>query len=93
MRLIWSEAAREDLRQIIRYIAGQNPSAASALGDRIENCAERLADHPFMYRAGRAKGTREAVVHPNYIVIYEVGSDSVTIRSVIHSRRQYPPED
>jgi toxin ParE1/3/4 len=61
------------------------------LGDRIETCTERLADHPFMHRIGRASGTREAVVHPNYIVIYEVGSDSVTIRSVIHSRRQYPP--
>jgi toxin ParE1/3/4 len=48
---------------------------------------------PFMHRTGRAPGTREAVVHPNYIVIYEVGSDSVTIRSVIHSRRQYPPGD
>jgi toxin ParE1/3/4 len=59
----------------------------------IVACAERISEFPYLYRAGRAKGTREAVVHPNYIVIYEVGADSVTIRSVIHSRRQYPPED
>lgn len=91
MRLIWSEAARAELKQIIAFIAEQNTRAASELGDRIEDCTENLTVHPFMYRVGRASGTREAVVHPNYIVIYEVGADSVTIRSVIHSRRQYPP--
>jgi toxin ParE1/3/4 len=93
MILVWSEAARAELKQIIAYIAERNSHAASELGDRIEACAESLTNHPFMYRIGRAKGTREAVVHPNYIVIYEVGVDSVTIRSVIHSRRQYPPGD
>ena len=45
-----------------------------------------------MYRAGRIRGTREAVVHPNYILIYRVGSDAVEIVNVIHSRQQYPPE-
>ncbi len=93
MRLVWSEAAREDLKQIIGYIGERNTRAASELGDRIESCAERLVDHPFMYRIGRTAGTREAVVHPNYIVIYEVSADSVTIRNVVHTRRQYPPGD
>ncbi len=91
MRLVWSERARAELKQIVTFIAERNSQAATELGDRIESCVERLTDHPFMYRIGRAQGTREAVVHPNYIVIYEVGSDSVTIRNVIHSRRQYPP--
>ena len=45
-----------------------------------------------MYRASRVPGTREAVVHPNYILIYRVVSDAVEIVNVIHSRQQYPPE-
>lgn len=44
-----------------------------------------------MYRTGRIPGTREAVVHPNYILIYQVGIDSVEVLNVIHSRREYPP--
>jgi len=35
-------------------------------------------------------GTREAVVHPNYILIYRVGTDAVEIVSLVHARQQYP---
>jgi plasmid stabilization system protein ParE len=56
----------------------------------IEACAEGLREHPFLYRPGRIDGTREAVVHPNYILIYEAGNDQVTITAVVHSRQQYP---
>jgi hypothetical protein len=43
-----------------------------------------------MHRRGRIAATREAMVHPNYILIYEVGVGALEIRSVIHSRREYP---
>jgi plasmid stabilization system protein ParE len=43
-----------------------------------------------MYRAGRAGGTREAVVHPNYILIYRVTSNAVEIVSLVHARQEYP---
>jgi len=34
-------------------------------------------------------GTREAIVHPNYIIIYRVG-DSVIVVAVMHARQCYP---
>lgn len=43
-----------------------------------------------MFRRGRAPGTHEAVVHPDHILIYEVGADAVEIMRVIHARREYP---
>ncbi len=46
-----------------------------------------------MHRTGRLPGTREAVVHPNYILVYRVGSDVVEVVNVLHSRQQYPPEE
>jgi plasmid stabilization system protein ParE len=46
-----------------------------------------------MYRAGRVEGTREAVVHPNYIIVYRIGTEAVEILDVLHTRRQYPPSD
>jgi toxin ParE1/3/4 len=35
-------------------------------------------------------GTRELVVHPNYILIYLVGEDVVEIIRVLHAHQQYP---
>ena len=90
LTLIWRESARDDLRAIISYIAERNPPAAGRLQEAIEACAEGLAERPFMYRPGRVKGTREAVVHPNYIVIYRVTTDAVEIVSVVHARQDYP---
>jgi addiction module RelE/StbE family toxin len=90
LKLVWRASALADLTTIIGYIAERNLSAAEELQGAIENCAERLPEHPFLYRTGRVDGTREAVVHPNYILIYRVDTDAVEIVSVLHSRQQYP---
>jgi len=34
-------------------------------------------------------GTREAIVHPNYILVYRVG-ETIDILAVLHARQQYP---
>ena len=90
IRLIWRESALDDLESIHNYIAKRNMPAAQRLQEAIEACAERLPEHPFLYRPGRAPGTREAVVHPNYILIYRVSAEAVEILNVVHARRQYP---
>lgn len=90
LRLVWRADARADLRQIVAYIADRNPGAVERLRDAIEHAAERLPAHPYMHRPGRAPGTREAVVHPNYILIYRVVTDRVVVLAVVHARRQYP---
>ena len=90
MNLIWLPAARRDLETIIQYIADHDVDAAQRLKLLIEETAERLADHPFMYRPGRVPGTREAVVHPNYILIYHVTAEAVEIISLVHARQEYP---
>lgn len=92
LRLHWRETALDDLDAIVLYIGERDLEAAFRLQATIEGCAERLTEHPFMYRPGRLPGTREAVVHPNYVLVYQVGSDSVEIVNVLHSRQQYPPE-
>jgi toxin ParE1/3/4 len=91
LKLIWLETALNDLDAITTFIGERDLSAAFKLQSQIEECSERLPAHPFMYRLGRIPGTREAVAHPNYILIYRVAADAVTIVNVIHSRRQYPP--
>ena len=90
MNLIWRSSARADVETIITYIAERNVDAAQRLKSQIEDCAERLPDHPFMYRTGRVSGTREAVVHPNYILIYRVATDAIEVVSLVHARQAYP---
>ncbi len=56
----------------------------------IEASVLLLAEHPTPLRPGRVAGTREMVVHPNYIVVYRVNAGPVEIVSVVHARQQYP---
>lgn len=56
MNLVWLPAARRDFETIIRYIAERDVAAAQRLKSLIADGAERLAEHPFMYRTGRVPG-------------------------------------
>jgi toxin ParE1/3/4 len=88
--VVWSQLAIAQLEQITAYISEDNPAAAQALTNRIVTSVERLAEHPYMFRTGRKPGTREMVVHPNYLIIYRVEIELVDIVSVLHARREYP---
>jgi len=86
----WSLQALEALESIAGYLAEHNPYAADALVNDIEETAEALPQHPYLYRPGRVLGTREAVVHPNYLLVYRVGIDRIVVLDVLHSRQEYP---
>ncbi|OYW44630.1 MAG: addiction module antitoxin [Sphingomonadales bacterium 32-68-7] len=90
MTVEWSEAALDDLDALADYIGERDPDAADRMIERIETFAERLAQFPYMHRRGRVPGTREAVAHPNYILIYRVTARAVEILSVLHTRQHYP---
>ncbi|WP_232209404.1 type II toxin-antitoxin system RelE/ParE family toxin [Sphingomonas sp. SKA58] len=68
----------------------RNPTAADRIGAAIRHAADRLPDHPYLHRPGRVPGTREAVVHPNYILVYRVMTDRIQILALLHTRQQYP---
>jgi addiction module RelE/StbE family toxin len=87
--LVWTDEATADLLDILDYIAARNPTAANRLDAAIRHTAERLPDHPLIHRPGRVPGTREAIVHPNYIMVYRVG-EAIEILALQHARQQYP---
>ena len=86
----WSDEATTDLVEIIDFIEQRNAAASRNLHAAIVQSAENLPLMPYLFRPGRVAGTREHVVHPNYIVVYQVGDDVVDILRVLHSRQQYP---
>ena len=88
--VVWSSEALDDLEGIVDYISLRNPAAADRIQALVENAVERMPAHPYIHRPGRVFGTREAIVHPNYIVIYKVESEVIDIVAVLHARQNYP---
>ena len=91
MKVRWRPAAEADRDGIIDYIAQDDPAAAIDLGDAIDRRVTALPNQPKLYRVGRVRGTREMVVHPNYIVVYRIVRGEIEILRALHSARQWPP--
>lgn len=92
MKLEWTAQAGQDRRDTRARIGQENLPAAVELDDSITQKAERLARHPAMGRPGRLLGTRELVVHRNYVLLYTVTDEAVRILRLLHARRQWPDE-
>ena len=78
------------LDDIVLHIAQDNVDAALALETKIHQQADKLADLNFLRRPGRVKGTLELVAHPNYVVVMQQSTTTVTILNVLHVATQYP---
>lgn len=91
MNLVWARLASADRNEIRECIAQDNPAAALALDELFSEQANRLVDHPGLGRPGRVAGTRELVLHQNYILIYDTAPDLVRVLRVLHAARRWPP--
>lgn len=92
MKLVWRSAAMSDREKIMRYIAQDKLSAALKLNQEFKEKAELARTNPTMYRAGRIRGTREIVVHNNYVIVYKVDEKAkvITMLRVLHAAQQFP---
>ena len=90
MRVIVRERAEDDLDEIFRWIAEDNPRAAAAMVARIRDRIALLELDALarMGRRGFVEGTFELVEYP-YLIIYRVDDvrREVTILSVMHGAR------
>ena len=87
-RLVITDPAANDLGAIIDYIAAEDPLAAERVYRGIVSSVERLPSFPGLGRPGRYPETRElSVAGLPYLIVYEVGSDVVTILAVFHTSR------
>jgi len=91
VKLVWTRTASTDRKEIREYIAQVDPVAALALDELISQKASGLVDHPGLGRPGRVTGTRELVLHQNYILIYDTSADLIRLLRVLHAARQWPP--
>jgi len=95
MRVVWTDPAEEDRGRIVLFIAQDNPQAALEMDELFTAAADSLAAFPTRSIIGRVSGTRELVVHRHYILVYGIDetADTVYIKAVLHTARQWPPVD
>ena len=92
MRVFWAQDALEDRRSIYDYIEAENPLAALDLDELFFEKTALLLEHPNIGRVGRISGTREWVVHPNYILIYDKDEFGLRILNILRASRSWPAE-
>ena len=87
-RYTLAKAAVVDLREIDRYIAERNPSAADRVMDSLFTAFQRLSAHPYL--GEKRDDLRAAIrcfsVH-NYAVFYFPNPSGVCIVRVLHGAR------
>jgi toxin ParE1/3/4 len=90
VKLSWARTALRDRHAIYDHIESDNPRAAASMDELFSKRAHQLLDHPAMGRLGRVEGTRELVVHKNYILIYDLKADHIRILRVLHAAQMWP---
>lgn len=89
--VIWGPQALADVARIARYIAEDNPFAASRLARSLAQAGESLIAMPRRGRPGREAGTRELVIVRPYVLVYEItAAGSVTILRIWHAAQDRP---
>ena len=88
MALKWTKTALDAVDAIAEFIAQDNPRRATSFVLELKDAVTKLQVHPGMGRAGRVPGTRELVLHKNYIAIYRVRGDDVEILRLHHVARK-----
>jgi len=93
-KLIWSPVSRDDLRDIVRFIARDNPQRAESFAYQLMAQTDKLQDHPEIGRSvpeHRNMTTREIIFRP-YRIVYRVDHPRrlVEIARVWHAARGAP---
>jgi len=90
-KLIWSPAARDDLHDIVAFIARDNPNRAMSFGYELISETDRLHEFPEVGRIVpeyRNDCIREIILRP-YRIVYRVDRDRAIceIARIWHSAR------
>lgn len=87
-RVVFTQAAREDLIDIWTHVATDDPVAADRVLDRFDEAASNLIQNPEMgpARDDIRPGLRY-LVSGSYLLLYRILGDDIEIVRVVHGRR------
>jgi toxin ParE1/3/4 len=90
MRVVWTDEAKGDLMEQIRYIAARDRDAARRQRSRVHEAISNLRRTPKIGRPGTIEGTRELVIAgTSYVAVYGIVGDDIEIYHVYHGRQNW----
>lgn len=93
MKIVWTRRAFQDRQSVYAFIGQDAPAAALMLHNVFEMRLKQLSTLPMLGRMGRKPGTRELVLHPHYLLVYDIRPDHIRILRLLHTARQWPPRE
>jgi toxin ParE1/3/4 len=87
LKLRWTNRALGRLDNIAAYIAKDNPQRAESFTNELRKKVEILKSQQIG-TAWKIFGTKQYVLHPNYIAIYKVKGNEVQILTILHSAQE-----
>ena len=97
-KVIVSELAHEDLRNIIKYIKDTlcAPDAAAGFADQVQQCYANLKNNPLLYTRCaderlKKDGYRRVLIK-NYVLVFKVdaGKKIVKVYRLFYGAEDYP---
>ena len=87
--MIWSPRAVDALAEAVRYIATENPGAATRWAEGLFEALDRLERFLLSGRMVPELGREEyrELLYGDFRVIYRVGSNACFLLTVVHGRR------
>jgi toxin ParE1/3/4 len=93
-KIVWSPASRDDLHDIVRFIARDNPRRAESFGYELMGQTDLLEDNPEIGRRVPEHGDPKIreIIFPPYRIIYRIDLErrSVEIARIWHGARGTP---
>ncbi len=89
MTLVWSDETTTDLGSIYEYISRDSAYYARRTVERIINKGKQISAFPYSGTPVPEyhDETIRQVFEGNYRIIYHVGTETVTILTIVHSAR------
>ena len=80
--------AREDIKEIYRYIKAENPSAAKRVRDRLYEKCRLLAAQPYVgWMHPELPAEFRCTTAGNLVIVYRPRDNGVDIVHIVHSAR------
>lgn len=92
MRVRYTRTALDEIEDILTYLAGRNPVAASAVAARIEQVVSWIAEFPRIGHALDEEVRMLPLGRYPFLIFYTAGEDEVVIRNLRHRARLRPQD-
>ena len=91
MKIVFTDAAKADLRSIGDWIAEDNPARARSFLVELRQKTLSIAANPQLYPLARkleVQGIRRRL-YKGYLIFYRVGENRIDILHILHGARDY----